>query len=364
VPRGRRRTSTFPARRTTATQISSTTAASYLAVRGAPVGIRRVPIPEEAAPGAAEVGLEYWAAFFVLVIVLLAFDLLVVNRKAHVIPVREAMGWSAFWIAISLGFNAWVLAQYGQEAASDFFAAYLTEKALSVDNLFVFMVIFNYYQVPPQFRHRVLFYGILGALVMRGVFIFAGIELLKAWEPVFFLFGGFLLFTGWKLLRAGDAHFQPDKSVFYRFAMRFLPVVSRYEGGRFVVREGGRWCGTTLFVVLFVVEGTDVVFALDSVPACIGITRDTFIVYTSNVFAILGLRALFFLLQDVLERLPGLQTGLALVLGFVGVKMVLLPKPFEFHIDSRISMGIIVALLAGSWAVATLHRSGKRGRQG
>ncbi len=307
-------------------------------------------------------GAGRWLEFLGLVVALLAFDLLVVHRKAHAIPIREALGWSIFWIAIALGFNFWVYAEYGAGKASEFFAAYITEKALSVDNLFVFVVIFNYYRVPPEFRHRVLFYGILGALLMRGLFIWAGIELLNAWEPVFFLFGAFLIFTGWKLMRSGDAHFEPEKSIFYRIAMRHLPLVPRYEGGRFFVRDGARWCGTTLFLVLFVIEGTDVVFALDSVPACIGITRDTFIVYTSNVFAILGLRALFFLLQDVLEKLPGLQVGLSLVLGYVGVKMILLPKPFEVHVDPRLSMGIIAGLLLGSWVVATLLRGVKAAR--
>lgn len=337
---------------------------------GAPGGI--VGVTPLALAASATAGFDHWLEFLGLVLVLLAFDLFVVHRKAHVIPFREALGWSVFWILLALAFNAWVWwefgrtlgAEQGERLASEFFAAWITEKSLSVDNLFVFVVLFNFFQVPPQYRHRVLFFGILGALVMRGLFIFAGIELLKAWEPLFIAFGALLLFTAWKLLRSGGPALDPEKTLFYRMGRKILPLVPRYEEGRFFTKEGGRTCGTTLLLALFVVEGTDVVFALDSVPACIGISQDVFIVYTSNVFAILGLRALFFLLQGVLEGIPGLQAGLSFVLAFVGVKMILAPKvTFDLHMDPRLSMAVILALLVGSWAVAALLRRRERSKE-
>jgi tellurite resistance protein TerC len=305
---------------------------------------------------------DYWAEFFGLVLVLLAFDLFVVNRKAHVIPFREAVAWTGFWIALAMAFNAFVWWKFGHQAAVQFFTAYLTEEALSVDNLFVFVVLFGYFKVPPQFRHRVLFWGILGALVMRGLFIFAGIELLKAFQPAFLIFGAILLYSSWALMRSGEKQFEPEKSLFYRLGNRILPLAGRYEGGKFLVKEGGRTKGTTLLLVLFIIEGTDVVFALDSVPAVIGISQDPFIVYTSNVFAILGLRALFFVVQGVLESVPGLQAGLALVLAFVAVKMFL-HWPFDVEIDSLVSMAAIIGILVGSWAVGALMKRAERKRE-
>jgi tellurite resistance protein TerC len=312
---------------------------------------------------AATAGFDRWLEFFGLVVILLAFDLFVVHRKVHAVGFREAVGWSIFWIAVALAFNGWVWWEFGPGPAADFFAAYVMEKSLSVDNLFVFVVIFSFFKVPPELRHRVLFFGIVGALVMRALFIFLGIEILEAWEPAFFLFGGLLLFTAFKLFRGGGAHFEPEKSLVFRAVRAVVPLVPEYEGGRFLVRRAGKTVGTNLLLVLLIVEGTDVVFALDSVPACIGITRDPFIIYTSNVFAILGLRALFFVLQGTLEAVPGLQAGLALVLAYVGVKMILIPKPFEVHVPSSVSLGVIVGLLAGSWAVATLMRRAERRRE-
>lgn len=311
---------------------------------------------------ATHAGFDRWLEFLVLVLVLLAFDLFVVHRKPHDVSLKEAAWWSVFWVALALLFNAWVLHEYGEKKASEFLAAYVAEKALSVDNLFVFLTVFSFFKVDKRYRHRVLFYGIVGALVMRAVFIFVGIELLNLFEPLFFVFGGLLIFTGWKLMRAGDSHFDPEKSVFYRMGKRLLPLVPEYEEGKFLVKRDGRTVGTNLLLVLFVVEGTDVMFALDSVPAVLGISQDLFIVYTSNVFAILGLRALYFLLEGVLARIPGLQVGLSLVLAYVGVKMCLLPEPFRIHVDSRISLAVILGLLAGSWLVATLLQRAERRR--
>ena len=330
-------------------------------------------------------GFDHWAEFLGLVVLLLALDLFVVHRKAHVIPFKEALGWSVFWIGLALAFNGWLWWQYserlgpeaGSDAAAKFLAAYVMEKTLSIDNLFVFVVLFNFFKVPPEYRHRVLFFGIVGALVLRAVFIVAGIQVLQVFKPSFVFFGVLLLFTAWKLAHHGGSEVDPEKSLFYRLGRKLLPLVPRYEGGKFFVKEGGKTYGTTLLLVLFVVEGTDVVFALDSVPACLGITQDLFIVYTSNVFAILGLRALFFLLQGVLETIPGLQAGLALVLAFVGCKMILIyawpnahrlfpsinPEGKDFHLDSWVSLGVILGLLAGSWAVGSLLRSRSRAKE-
>jgi len=312
--------------------------------------------------GAGTAGFDRWVEFLAVVVVLLAFDLFVVHRKPHAVSFREAAGWSIFWIAIALAFNGWVWWEYGAQPAIDFFAAYVMEKSLSVDNLFVFVVLFGFFKVPPEQRHRVLFFGIVGALVMRAIFIFVGIEVLEAWKPAFYVFGAILLWSAWKLLHGGGAHFEPEKSWAYRISRRLVPLVPEYEGGRFLVKRDGKTVGTNLLLVLLIVEATDVVFALDSVPAVIGITRDPFIVYTSNVFAILGLRALFFVLQGTLEAVPGLQAGLALVLAYVGVKMMLIPHA-EVHVPSAVSLGVILLLLVGSWAVATLLRRAERRRE-
>ena len=301
-------------------------------------------------------GFDRWGEFLLLVLVLLAFDLFVVHRKAHAVTLREAAGWSVFWVAVGLAFNGWVWWEYGHEAASLFFQAYITEKALSIDNLFIFLVIFGFFRVDPRYRHRVLFLGILGALVMRGLFIFLGVEIIHRFEPALYAFGAILLYTAWKLLRDTGEEFRPEESLVYRAACRILPLHPGYDEGRFLVRREGRILGTTLLLVVFVVEGSDVVFAVDSVPACIGITRDPFLVYTSNVFALLGLRALYFLVEGGLKTLPGLHVGLALVLAFVGVKIMLEPEPIGFHMDTRLSLGILVGLLAGSCGAAMAAR--------
>ena len=306
-------------------------------------------------------GFEHWLEFLGVVIVLLAFDLFVVHRKPHAVSFKEAAGWSVFWVAIALAFNGWVWWKYDGDVALQFFTAYVMEKSLSVDNLFVFVVLFSFFKVPPELRHRVLFFGIVGALLMRGIFIWAGIELLERWEWMFYVFGAILLFSAWKLMHGGE-DFEPEKSLAYRMARKVVPLVPEYDGGRFLVKRDGKTFGTNLLLVLLIVEATDVVFALDSVPAVIGITQDPFIVYTSNVFAILGLRALFFVLQGTLEAIPGLQAGLALVLAFVAVKMLMMPD-LKIHIPSLVSLGIIVGLLVGSWAVATLMRREERRKE-
>jgi len=305
-----------------------------------------VPVPLEFPP-------EAWAGFLLVVLVLLALDLFVVHRKAHAVPFREAAAWSVVWILLALAFNGWVWWRFGRGPALDFLQGYLVEEALSIDNLFVFLTIFSFFRVPADQRHRVLFWGILGALVMRGLFVWAGVELLQRFQWLFYLLGGFLVWTGFKLLTGEEAEFEPEKSFAFRAVRRVVPMVPEYERGRFLVRRDGRLLGTPLLLVLVLIEATDVVFAVDSVPAVLAITQEPFIVYTSNVFAILGLRALFFVLAGMLGRLPGLKVGISLVLVFVGAKMVL---HHHLVIPSGVSLGAIAALLFGSWLVATVVR--------
>ena len=290
-------------------------------------------------------------------LVLLALDLGLLSRKSRSVSVRAALAWSIAWVALSLAFNAFIWHRYGSERALEFLSAYLIEKSLSVDNLFVFLVIFRYMGVRPQVMHRVLFAGIFGALVLRGLFIWAGIGLIATFSWTLYVFGGFLLFTGIKLLIPGDERFDPSENFAYRIARRFVPFTRGYRGDRFVVRENGRLMATPLLIVLLMIETSDVVFALDSIPAVFGISRDPFIVFTSNVCAVLGLRAMYFLLQHVLERLVYLKYGLGLVLAYIGGKMMVELGLFgliePFHIPIGVSLGTVAGLLTLS-ALASL----------
>jgi len=293
-----------------------------------------------------------WAGFIGFVLVMLALDLGVFNRRAHEIRVREALIWSGVWVGISLLFNAWIWHHFGAVHGLEFLTGYLLEKALSVDNLFVFIVLFSFFAVPAKLQHRVLFWGILGALVMRALFIVAGAALIHRFHWIIYVFGAFLLFTGVKLLlhRGGEIH--PERNPVMKVFRRFIPLTSDYRGARFVVKEGGRWLATPLLMVLVVVEATDIVFAVDSIPAIFAITTDPFIVFTSNIFAILGLRALYFLLAGMMGRFHYLKVGLGLVLAFVGVKMLLADVG---KLPVAVSLGVIAALLGGS-IVASLLR--------
>ena len=288
---------------------------------------------------------QLWLAFTLLVLALLAFDLGVLHRRAHVVRFREALLWSAAWIGLALAFNALVYHTFGAQRGLEFLTGYLIEKALSVDNIFVFLVLFSFFAVPAAYQHRVLFWGILGALLLRGVFIVAGAALLQRFHAVIYVFGAFLVATGVRLLLGQDSEVHPEQNPVYRVFRRFVPAVAGYRGQHFVVREDGRWRATPLLMVLVVVEATDVVFAVDSIPAVFAVTRDPFIVYTSNVFAILGLRALYFVLAGVMDRFCHLKTGLALVLCFVGLKM-LAADVYEVPIGA--SLGIVATLLLGS----------------
>lgn len=286
-----------------------------------------------------------WGGFTLLIFVLLALDLGVFHRRAHVIHAREALAWSLFWICLALIFNLGVWHWFGKAHALEFLTGYLIEKALSVDNIFVFVVIFTYFAVPQELHHRVLFWGILGALVLRGIFIAAGAALIQMFHWVIYVFGAFLVFTGVKLFLDRGSEVHPEQNPVFRLFRRFVRSVSDYRGQRFFVTENGRRYATPLLLVLVCIEATDVVFALDSIPAIFAVTRDPFIVYTSNIFAILGLRALYFLLAGIIPRFRFLRIGLAVVLVFVGLKMV-----FEglVHIPITVSLAVIAAVLAAS----------------
>ncbi|HMJ57013.1 MAG TPA: TerC family protein [Polyangiaceae bacterium] len=296
-----------------------------------------------------------WIGFIVFVLAMLLFDLGVINRKAHEIRVREALVWTGVWISLALAFNLGVYFWFGSERALEFLSGYLIEKALSVDNLFVFIVVFSVFAVPAKLQHRVLFWGILGALVMRALFIVLGAALLHKFHWIAYLFGGFLVYTGIKLLvqRADEVH--PERNPLFRLFRRFVPSVGHYREGHFTVVEAGKRYATPLLLVLVAIEATDIVFAVDSIPAIFAITTDPFIVFTSNIFAILGLRALYFALAGMMAKFHYLKVGLSLVLVFVGGKMLVAGV---YKIPILPSLGVIVALLGGA-IVASLLRPAK-----
>lgn len=300
---------------------------------------------------------------------MLAIDLGLLNRRAHVLSVREAIAWSCVWVSLA-GLFAILIWQFswwwhpeegtdnGSERALEFVTGYLIEQSLSVDNLFVFMVIFRYFAVPPQHQHRVLFWGILGALIMRASFILVGAALLNLFAWMTYVFGGILLYTSYKLIRSGDDELDPGKNPLLRFAKRFLPITDSYESGQFSTRIDGKRYLTPLLLVLFVVESTDVVFALDSIPAIFGVTKNPFIVYTSNIFAILGLRSLYFVIAGFLGKFRFLNTGLALVLAFVGLKMLaeeaLHTQVHSLGLEKRDTIIISLAVIATIIGTAVL----------
>lgn len=294
-----------------------------------------------------------WVGFIAFVLAMLAIDLGVFNRKTHAISMKEAGIWTAVWISLALVFNVVLYFWQGAEPALQFLTGYLIEKALSVDNLFVFALIFTLFAVPAQYQHRVLFWGVLGALVMRGVFIAAGAALLHNFAWIIYVFGAFLIYTGIKLATHKDTTIEPDKNPVVRLFRRIFPITERYEGEHFFIRRAGRLMATPLLLVLVMVESTDVVFAVDSIPAIFAVTQDPFLVYTSNVFAILGLRSLYFLLAGALDKFYYLKTALAVILVFVGAKMLIV----EFvKIPIALSLGVILGLLVIA-IVASLVRA-------
>ncbi|HUI73129.1 MAG TPA: TerC family protein, partial [Spirochaetia bacterium] len=298
-------------------------------------------------------GPALWAGFFFLVAVMLALDLGVFHRKRHAIGFREALIWSIVWIGLAMGFGAGVWARFGADRGMEFLTGYVLEKALSIDNLFVFVLIFSTFGVPASSQHRVLFWGILGALVLRGAFIFGGGAVLEAFHWAIYAFGGILFFTGGKLLIRREAEHHPERNPVTRLAARLLPMSMNSEAPGFLVRDRGRLLFTPLFLALVTVEASDIVFAVDSIPAVFAVTRDPFIVFTSNIFAILGLRSLYFLLAGVMGRFRYLRIGLAAVLLFVGAKMLL---SSIVTVPIGLSLGVVAATIAVS-VIASLART-------
>jgi tellurite resistance protein TerC len=295
-----------------------------------------------------------WIAFNVFVIAMLALDLLVFHKEAHEVRAREAATWSAIWIGLALLFGVGVDRFMGREASLQYFAGFLIEKALSVDNIFVFVLIFSFFRVPSRYQHRVLFWGILGALLMRGAMIAAGAYLIEEFHWIIYVFGAFLVFTGARMATHDDRDLDPESSLAIRLIRRVVPITSTYHGQRFFVRDGAapgsRLMATPLFVVLVLVETTDLIFAIDSIPAIFAITQEPFIVYSSNVFAILGLRALYFLLADVIHRFHYLKAGLSVVLVFVGLKMLAIDL-YKVPIGASLAFIVLVLGIAtvASW---------------
>lgn len=283
-----------------------------------------------------QIDLSFWIGFNVFVLLMLALDLGVFNRKEHVISIKEAMTWSGVWIALAMCFNTLIYYWQGQAKALEFFTGYVIEKSLSVDNIFVFVLIFTYFKIPSIHQHKILFWGIIGALIMRAFFIFAGVALLEKFHWMIYFFGALLIYTGYKMLVQIEREFDPEKSPIIKLFRRIMPVTNELHDGNFFVKQSGKRFATPLFLVLILVETTDLIFAVDSIPAILAITQDQFIVYTSNVFAILGLRSLYFALAGMMDKFRYLSKGLALILMFVGLKMLIV----DFY-----KIPILIALL-------------------
>lgn len=287
-----------------------------------------------------------WIGFNVFILCMLALDLGVFHKKSHTVSLRESFTWTAVWIVLALLFNLGVWHYFGGEKALEFFTGYVIEKSLSVDNVFVFALLFSYFSVPPQWQHKVLFWGIIGALILRAIMIAAGAALIANFTWIIYVFGAFLILTGIKMIVKRVEAIHPETNPLVRLFKRIMPVTKTYEGDKFFVRRNGVLMATPLFIVLLLVEFTDVIFAVDSIPAIFAVTSDPFIVYTSNVFAILGLRSLYFALAGVMDKFHLLKMGLGVVLTFVGVKMLL--GHTEYKIDTLVSLGVIVSVLTAS----------------
>ena len=332
-----------------------------------------------------------WGIFGLIILGMLALDLLLFNKKAHVQGVREAAFWCGVWVALALGFNVGVYYWKGEKSAVDFTTAYLVEQALSVDNLFIFIVIFRYFGVPTVFQHRVLFWGVFGAQVMRGIMIFAGVGLINQFHFLLYIFGGILVLTGIKMFFSNDDSYEPEKTLAFRITRRYVPLTPKFHEEKFFVREavpdlvaappppslqnaerggidvqpaetpvpaagaGGklRLVATPLFLVLVIVESTDLIFAVDSIPACLAITQDPFVVYTSNIFAVMGLRSYYFLLAGMMGSLRFLKPALSVVLVFIGVKMIV-GEGWGLKLDNKVSLGIVAGILVLSVAASLL----------
>jgi len=305
-----------------------------------------------------------WITLVAAIVLMLVVDLLLVHRTAHVITIKEAAIESAVWISLGLAFGLVMLAWQGGQAAGEYYAGFLIEKSLSIDNVFVWAVIFSFFAVPREYQFRVLFWGIFGALVLRGVFIVAGVSLIERFEWILYVFGAFLLYTAWKI-----AHHDESKQVDYnaniamRLVRRIVPTTDRYDGQRLFTKENGKRLATPLFAILVLIEATDVLFAVDSVPAILAVSREPFIVFAANAFAILGLRSLYFLLGGMQGKFRYLNVGLGVILAFVGVKMLLIGAPFEVHLPTYVSLGFILTVITVS-VVASLRADARDRRKG
>jgi tellurite resistance protein TerC len=299
-----------------------------------------------------------WAGFNLFVLAMLALDLGVFHRKSHTVTVKEALVWTGVWITLAMIFNLFIYSYFGKEKAVEFFTGYLIEKSLSVDNIFVIILIFSYFQVPQEYQHKVLFWGILGALVMRIIFILSGIELIHRFHWLVYIFGGFLIFTGIRMLTSDDSKIEPEKNPLIKLARRMFSVTQEFVGDKFFVKRETKTWATPLFLVVILIEATDLIFAVDSIPAILAISDDPFIVYTSNVFAILGLRSLYFALSGIEKYFHYLKFGLSAILVFVGVKMCIVDF---FKIPVEISLIVIVFVLALAMISSVLFPKKKEG---
>ena len=298
-----------------------------------------------------------WIAFNAFVVAMLVLDQVIFHRKAHAVTMKEAVGWSIFWISLALTFNVGIYFWQGPKLALEFLTGYLIELSLSIDNLFVFMVIFSYFNVPAVYQHKVLFWGIVGAQVMRGVFILVGVAMIQQFHWLIYVFGAFLVLTGIKMFLQKDEEIHPEKNPIFTFIRKLLPVTPNYEGEKFWVRTGGRWLFTPLFVVLLVVDIVDFMFALDSIPAILAITLNSFIAYSSNIFAILGLRTFYFVLARFMKLFHYLNYGLSFILVFIGIKMLLADV---WHIPVGAALGVVVLTLVFSVAASLIWPQQKK----
>ncbi|HPB12346.1 MAG: TerC/Alx family metal homeostasis membrane protein [Bacteroidales bacterium] len=304
-----------------------------------------------------EVSPIFWVIFCIIIVVMLALDLGVFNKKSHEIKLKEALSWVAVWVSLAMIFNLIILFQFGKTKALEFLTAYVIEYSLSIDNIFVFIMVFSFFSVRKEYQHKVLFWGILGAVIMRAIFIFAGVALINKFHWIVIIFGVFLVFTGLKmLLQKEEAKVEPEKNGLVRLLKKFLPVSDHFHGSSFFVKKEGKTYATPLFVVLLIIESTDLIFAVDSIPAVLAISKDTFIVFTSNIFAILGLRSLYFAISGIMGLFRFLKIGLALVLTFVGLKM--LAAFFDFEIPVTISLSVIVSILLLSILASLIIKKG------
>jgi tellurite resistance protein TerC len=301
-----------------------------------------------------EANIYFWIGFIAFVVVMLILDLYVFHKKDEVVNVKSALWWSAFWIALALIFNVGVYFYMSHDHALDFFTAYILEKSLSVDNLFVFIMIFGFFRIQPEYQHRILFWGIIGAVVMRAIFIFAGVALIQQFAWIMYVFGAFLIYTGIHMLleKKEKEEFDPNKNIVIRLFKKIMPVTEENDNHSFFLKKNGKTYATTFFIALLFIEASDVIFAVDSIPAVLAVTQNQFIVFTSNIFAILGLRSLYFALSGVMDYFAYLKYALAAILSFIGIKMCIneLARDLDwhFHIGNFTSLGVIIGLLTVS----------------